>query len=168
MLARRPGVNVAALGVLVSLPETSTDFAIGPFAMDWYDAVLPLLRSVEGIVVRGADEPVAMKRYLERNPGTSFVAVHYGRVVGCLLAGHDGRRGYLYHLAVLPDQRRRGIARALLHHCTVALSGLGIEKIHLDVLEANSQGQAFWDHVGWERRNDIVRYSIVCSGDSNA
>lgn len=150
------------------MSEKSTDFVIRSMTMDRYDAVLSLLKSVDGIVVRGVDEPVALKRYLDRNPGTSFVAVQKGRVVGCLLAGHDGRRGYLYHLAVLPECRRRGIASALLQQCMVALSDIGIQKVHLDVLDTNSPGQAFWEHIGWVRRSDIVRYSIVYSDDANA
>src|SRR6188768_1835923 len=120
----------------VQMPKISTQFVIRSLTMDRYADVLSLLNSVEGVVLRVAVEPITMKRYLERNPGTSFVAVQNERVVGCLLAGQDGRRGYMYHLAVLPENRRHGIARALVHHCTVALSRFGIEKIHVDVLES--------------------------------
>jgi N-acetylglutamate synthase len=124
--------------------------------MDRYADVLPLLNSVEGVVLRAADEPIAMERYWERNPGTSFVAVQDKRFVGCLLAGHDGRRGYLDHLAVLPENRRHGIARTLAHHRAVALSRFGIEKLHVDAVESNREGRAFWRHAGWAQRSEIV------------
>jgi N-acetylglutamate synthase len=115
--------------------ETSTGLVVQSLTMDGYEVVLSRLKSVEEIVVRGVDEPMVLKRYLSRKPGTSFVAAQKGRVVGCLLSGHDACTGCLHRLAVLPN-RRCGIARALLHDCTLALSGLGIEKSHLDVLDS--------------------------------
>ena len=68
-----------------------------------YDAVSGLLRATEGVVLRAADSRAATARYLERNPGLSFVCCDAGGVVGCVFAGHDGRRGYLQHLAVHAD-----------------------------------------------------------------
>jgi ribosomal protein S18 acetylase RimI-like enzyme len=83
--------------------EHSTDFVIRELTTNQHEEVVALLASVDGIVVRGADQENGLKRYLERNPGTSFSAVLQGRTVGCILSGHDGRRGYIYHLAVAPD-----------------------------------------------------------------
>ena len=79
-----------------------------------YDGVMELLRASEGVVIRGADSREGVARYQARNPGFSFVAVDGGAVVGCVLGGHDGRRGYLNHLAVAAVCRGRGIGRALV------------------------------------------------------
>lgn len=124
-----------------------------------YDAVMELLRATEGVVLRTADSRAAIERYLRRNPGMSFVAVDAARTAGCILGGHDGRRGYLHHIAVAREYRGRGIARALIDRAVERLKAEGIDKFHVDVLSANSAGQAFWTHIGWTRRTDIIRFS---------
>jgi N-acetylglutamate synthase len=79
---------------------------INPFSLDAYDAVLALWRQCEGIGLSQADSRENIQRYLERNPGMSFIATFNGTVVGAVLCGHDGRRGYIHHLAVHPSCRR--------------------------------------------------------------
>ncbi|WP_235212631.1 MULTISPECIES: GNAT family N-acetyltransferase [Burkholderia] len=133
-----------------------------------YDAVLDLMRQTPGVTVRDADSREATGRYLERNPGLSFVAVLDGAIVGCVMAGHDGRRGYLQHLVVLPAHRRKGIANQLVEHCLVGLEALGIVKSHVDVLKTNDIAHAYWSGRGWGKRTDIDRYSFIRSGGSNA
>ena len=91
------------------MPDT-----IRPMVMTDYEAVRPLWESCEGIGLNDADRPGALRRYLARNPGMSFVARDGDSVVGAVLCGHDGRRGYLNHLAVPPAYRRQGIARRRL------------------------------------------------------
>ncbi len=133
-----------------------------------YDGVAALLGGIAGVRLRGADSREGIAKYLERNPGHSFVAEAGGRVVGCLLAGHDGRRGYLYHLAVAPEARRRGTGRALVERALEALRTAGIEKVHADVLPENEDGLAFWLRRGWHRRDDILRISWVAPDNPNA
>lgn len=70
-----------------------------------YDAVRDLLASVPGVTLRSADSRKGTQLYLERNAGLSFVALLGSRIVGCVMCGHDGRRGYLQHLAVEADLR---------------------------------------------------------------
>jgi ribosomal protein S18 acetylase RimI-like enzyme len=132
-----------------------------------YDSVRELLGSVPGITVRAADSRAMTERYLSRNPGLSFVASLESRIVGCVMCGHDGRRGYLQHLAVEPGQRRRGIGAELVGRCIQTLGLLGIEKIHIDVLAENTQAQDYWTKRGWQMRGDIVRYSFTSSTDPN-
>lgn len=142
---------------------------IQPLTLDRYDEVLALLRSIPGVgSSREADTPDAVARYLARNPGLSFFAELDGRVVGCAMSGHDGRRGYLQHVAVDPACRGRGIARLLVQRCLEALAKEGIEKVHLDVYATNADAQAYWAKSGWKRRDDIVRYSFTPSGRENA
>jgi ribosomal protein S18 acetylase RimI-like enzyme len=133
-----------------------------------YDAVMALLRSSPGLALRTVDSRGATERYLARNPGLSFVARCAKRIVGCVMCGHDGRRGYLQHLAVDPEYQRRGIGTALVERCLAELSRLGIDKAHLDVLVANEPAHQYWTGRGWKRRDDIVRYSYTSSTDTNA
>jgi ribosomal protein S18 acetylase RimI-like enzyme len=79
-----------------------------------------------------------------------------GKVTGVLLCGHDGRRGHIYHVAVDVRSRGRGIGRALLAAALDALRKEGINKAALVVFDANSQGNAFWERVGFTERSDLV------------
>ncbi|KQU78579.1 GCN5 family acetyltransferase [Rhizobacter sp. Root16D2] len=133
-----------------------------------YDAVIDLMKATPGVSFRDADSRDATARYLERNPGLSFVAEKDGRLVGCLMSGHDGRRGYLQHLVVLAEHRRQGIANALVDRCLAALEQLGILKSHIDVYRTNDVGQAYWESQGWEQRTDIHRYSHIRGNHGNA
>ncbi len=133
-----------------------------------YDGVRVLLESTAGITRRSADARESTERYLARNPGMSFVAKINGRVVGCVMCGHDGRRGYLQHLAVEPALRGRGIGSRLVLRCLAALKDAGIDKTHLDVLAGNQAAQSYWVRRGWRKRDDIVRFSFTNSEDSNA
>ena len=130
--------------------------------------LLELMRRTPGMCVRNADLLEPTRRYLERNPGMSFVAVVGPRLVGCAMAGHDGRRGYLQHVFTEPDYRGRGLAQALVSRCLTRLSEAGIEKVHLEVLKDNELGNHFWARRGWVLREDIARYSLVLTSDSNA
>lgn len=132
-----------------------------------YDAVLALMQSTPGISLRDADARDATERYLARNPGLSFVAEREGRLIGCVMCGHDGRRGYLQHLLVLPDSRRQGIAQALVQRCLNELEHLGIHKCHLDVFKSNTGAARFWQGRGWQLRTDIDRYSFIPTGHEN-
>ncbi|MDL2186389.1 GNAT family N-acetyltransferase [Pseudomonas sp. ChxA] len=133
-----------------------------------YDAVLELMQNTPGISLRDADSREATARYLVRNPQMSFVAEAEGRVIACVMCGHDGRRGYLQHLLVLPDYRRQGIAQALVERCLSALEQQGIHKCHLDVFKTNTHAAEYWQGQGWTLRTDIDRYSFTQKGNENA
>ena len=134
---------------------------IRPMVMSDYAAVRRLWESCDGIGVNDADHPASLRRYLARNPGMSFVARRDDRVVGTVLCGHDGRRGYLNHLAVHPQFRRRGLARQLVDRSLEALEGDGIAKCHLFVFSTNQDGRRFWQRIGWELRGDLAVASRV-------
>lgn len=143
-------------------------FTLRPMTLDDYDAVLALMQRTPGISIRDADSREATERYLARNPGLSFLAADGEIICGCLMAGHDGRRGYLQHLIVLPEYRRQGIAGALVEQCLRELDALGIHKSHVDVLKTNALAAAYWAAQGWTLREDIDRYSVIASGSANA
>jgi ribosomal protein S18 acetylase RimI-like enzyme len=132
-----------------------------------YDAVVALMFQTPGISFRDADSRESTIRYLQRNPGLSFVCEVDSQIVGCVMSGHDGRRGYLQHLIVQPTHRRKGIAKALVESCLLELESLGILKSHLDVLKTNAMAPAYWARQGWKLRSDIHRYSWVRSGQEN-
>ena len=136
--------------------------------MDDYDAVVALMRNTPGISLRDADGRDPTERYLARNPGLSFVAETESGLCGCVMSGHDGRRGYLQHLLVLPEYRGQGIAKRLVQSCLSSLQALGIDKCHLDVLIGNASAARYWQHMGWQLRDDIDRYSYTRAGQPNA
>lgn len=132
-----------------------------------YERVLALLQQTVGVTVREADSKEALGRYLVRNPGFSFVAEFENELIGCIMAGHDGRRGYLQHLAVVQKHRNRGIATRLVNSALDRLESEGIVKSHIDILADNRAAIDFWEKIGWKRRTDILRYSFIRSGGEN-
>jgi N-acetylglutamate synthase len=140
---------------------------ISQFISADYDEVMALWSRTEGLTLRDADSREAIARYLARNPGVSFVARDDGRLVGAV-AGTDGRRGYLQHLAVAPSHRGHGLGRALADRAVQALRVLGIEKCHLVVREDNAKARAFWVHVGWHERVDVMLMSHTDPNAANA
>jgi ribosomal protein S18 acetylase RimI-like enzyme len=132
-----------------------------------YDQVVALWRTTDGLVLRDVDEREPITRYLSLNPGLSFVAVDQDRVIGAVLCGTDGRRGYLQHLAVDPLYRRR-IGRALAERCVEALSRRGLDKCHLMVLPDNEGARTFWRRLGWKDRDDVLLMSHVHSESPTA
>jgi ribosomal protein S18 acetylase RimI-like enzyme len=106
-----------------------------------------------------ADERPAIARYLERSPGMSFVTVEDETVVAAVLCGHDGRRGFIHHLAVHSAYQRQGIGEALVERCLEALRRERIDKCHLFVYAANTQAQGFWQRLGWKQRDDLLLMS---------
>jgi ribosomal protein S18 acetylase RimI-like enzyme len=136
--------------------------------LDDYEAVIDLMKRTPGVSFRDADSRESTAKYLERNPGLSFVAEVEGVIGGCVMCGHDGRRGYLQHLVVLPQHRRQGIANALVARCLSSLEALGILKCHLDVFKTNAAAAKYWHSQGWQLRTDIDRYSFTRLGDENA
>lgn len=128
---------------------------IKPMTIDHYEDVLALWRKSENIGLSSSDEREKIKIYLVRNPGLSFVAEEKGVIVGAALCGHDGRRGYLHHLAVSESHRKRGIGRELAEKCIESLKKAGIEKCHLFVFHENRSGKTFWEKIGWTQRTDI-------------
>jgi ribosomal protein S18 acetylase RimI-like enzyme len=130
------------------------------FAEADYSAARKLWESIEGIGLSEADSPEAIARYLQRNSGLSFVAVAGVQLVGTILCGHDGRRGFIHHLAVRPDRQRQGIGSELLRRALRALAAEKIEKCHLFVFRKNASGCEFWRRIGGEERVDLAMFSL--------
>jgi N-acetylglutamate synthase len=129
---------------------------IRPLRIGDYDQIYALWKDAgEGVGLNESDSRAAIGRYLRRNPGLSLVATAGGRVVATVLCGHDGRRGYLHHLAVAGKWRRRGIGRSLVAACLEKLRSEDIPKCNLFLFASNVKGRAFWRSLGWTVRSDL-------------
>ncbi|MCK9246853.1 MAG: GNAT family N-acetyltransferase [Anaerolineaceae bacterium] len=102
------------------------------------------------------DSESGIAKFLQRNPSTCFVAEVDGQIVGGILAGDDGRRGYIYHAAVHPTLQRQGIGTLLAEHACEALKAEGITRAAMLVFATNQQGNAFWESQGWQIRPDLT------------
>ena len=129
---------------------------ISDFSPAHYDQAHALWSACDGIALSEADAPAAIAAFLERNPGLSLVALENDQVIGTILCGQDGRRGYIHHLAVAPEKRRLGIGSQLVQQALERLRGIGIAKCHLFVFESNGAGKAFWTARGFAERGDIA------------
>ena len=128
---------------------------IHPFTIEKYDAVIALWQQNEGVGLSSADKRENIQFYLERNPNMSYVVQDGDSVVGAILCGHDGRRGFIHHLAVHPDYRRQWIGSQLVNRCLDELETVGIQKCHLLIFHKNESGIAFWQNEDWELRQDV-------------
>jgi len=123
-------------------------------------AVRALWAQCAGLGDGPGDSPEALEGFLSRNPGLSPAALDDGALVGVALCGHDGRRGFLYRVAVAPSHRRRGIARALAARAFDALRAAGIPRGMLFLLADNEEARAFWHSVGAKRRESLELWSV--------
>jgi ribosomal protein S18 acetylase RimI-like enzyme len=129
--------------------------SLRPMTLADIEPALVLWQRCAGLGLSAADSPCALKKFLERNSGLSFVAEEDGQIVGTILGGQDGRRGYFYHLAVSPERRRQGIGEGLVTEALAAMKAQGIQKCHIMVYRANEEGRQFWQKVGWKLRSEI-------------
>jgi ribosomal protein S18 acetylase RimI-like enzyme len=121
-----------------------------------YAGSLSLWQSLPGLGLSSSDNEEEIKLFLEKNPETCFVAVDFAKIIGTVLGGNDGRRGYIYHLAVHKDYQRKGIGKLLSEKCLRALKAQGLHKCHIFVIRDNLEGLKFWQRIGWLLRQDIL------------
>ena len=138
-------------------------FNVRVMTIEDYDGLHALWMTIHGFGIRSIDDSrVGVERFLKRNPTTSVVAINEsGEVVGGILCGHDGRRGCLYHVCVREDYRRHGIGKAMVVFCMNALKAENINKVSLIAFTANDVGNAFWNCIGWTKREDLNYYDFT-------
>ena len=122
-----------------------------------YEKVYSLWLSCKGMGLNNIDDSKeGIKQFLERNPDTCFVAEEHSEIIGVIIAGNDGRRGYIYHTAVSSLYCHKGIATKMVNTALEALSKIGIIKVALVVFDRNESGNAFWEKQGFNARGDLV------------
>ena len=138
-------------------------FCVRTMTAEDYEGLRALWMSIRGFAIRSIDDSrEGVERFLRRNPSTSVVAVgDDGIIIGGILCGHDGRRGCLDHVCVREDCRRKGIGKAMVVHCMNALRAEEINKVSLIAFTANDVGNAFWNQIGWTRREDLNYYDFT-------
>ena len=125
--------------------------------LDDYDSVYALWLSCPGMGLNNLDDSrEGIAKYLARNPDTCFVAEEQGNIIGAILTGHDGRRGYISHTAVSPAHQRQGIGKQMVENALNALKAQGINKVNLVVFAHNEKGNAFWEKMGFTQRSDLI------------
>jgi ribosomal protein S18 acetylase RimI-like enzyme len=120
------------------------------FVMADYDQTFALWEKTEGLEICEGDSRAEIREYLKRNPGLSRVAEADGKIVGAALCGHDGRRGWIYHLAVAKEYRGSGVGKLLIDDCARGLREVGLKRAIILVAGDNPTGHEFWLRNGWE------------------
>ena len=133
-------------------------YQLRPLTMDDFQQVTNLWRSTDGMSqLESAEE---LGRFLTRNPNCSILAEENGQLLGAILCGHDGRRGYMYHAAVSALARGRGVGRTMGDYCIGQLRDLKIQRVTLFTLDDNCPAKEFWKHLGFRQRHDITQFAF--------
>jgi ribosomal protein S18 acetylase RimI-like enzyme len=122
-----------------------------------YEGAYDLWTRVPGMNLNSLDNSYeGIARIIRKNPETCFVAVEREQIVGTILGGTDGRKGFVYHTAVDPAQQGKGIGTILINRVCENFKKEKITKIGLFVVLDNENGKQFWGKKGWKLRPDIV------------
>ncbi len=95
------------------------------------------------------DPDLVIHKKLAIKDGLFFIALSEATVIGSIMAGYDGHRGWLYSLAVLPSHRHNKVGSALVHEAERVLTGLGCMKINLQIMQSNESVQGFYTSLGY-------------------
>ncbi len=136
-----------------------SDWVIREAQVEHIEPMIQFWKGIEGVGLGRSDEPASLEIMLKNNSSSCLIAWHGDNIVGTILGGFDGRRGMIYHLAVLPQWRRRKLGQSLLERCLGILKERGAVKVNLFVYPHNSQAIAFYESLGWIPRSDIQAYS---------
>ena len=148
---------ISDLHEVIALLDAGDSITYRIMTIEDYEKVYDLWMSCKNMGFNNIDDSrEGIDKYLKRNPSTCFVAVKNDEVIGVILSGHDGRRGFIHHMAVSAEYRHRGIASSLLENALSALEAEGINKVALLVLNYNKAGNSFWESRGFTVMNDVT------------
>jgi putative acetyltransferase len=133
----------------MKMKSNEIQYSIREMTIDDHAELMNLWSSIDGLCIDEEDSYQNMITFLKRNIGLSYVAMIENRIIASIKGAQDGRRGYISHVAVLPEFRGRGIARKLFEKTVQELETQGIGKCNLYVLNANQDALSFWRHNGW-------------------
>lgn len=136
--------------------------------LDDYDDVYTLWINTENIGLRSLDDSKeGIGCFLKRNPHTNFVAIIDKKIIGVIICGNDGRRGYIYHTVVHKNFRNQGIATQLVNTAVEALQKENITRVCLNVMKTNEQGKSFWINRDWTEKDFLGFYSKSITDKEN-
>ena len=136
--------------------------------IDDYEKLIEMWKNTPNMGLRSLDDSKeGISVFLKRNPNTNYVAYDGERLIGAILSGHDGRRGYIYHTVVAPEYQKQGIASRLVDAAVAALQEEGITRVCLNIMETNEIGKQFWMHKGWEKKDFLGFYSKAITDREN-
>ena len=130
------------------------NFEIVRYSHEYQDAVVDLWRKCS-LVVPQNDPVEDIQRKLVFQPDLFFVALLDGKVIGSIMVGYEGHRGWMNYLAVLPEHQRRGYGRKLVEKAVDELKRLGCLKVNLQVRRSNVSVIEFYKHLGF-KDDDVV------------
>jgi ribosomal protein S18 acetylase RimI-like enzyme len=125
-----------------------------------YDIINDFWRKIDGIELTELEDKQNFEFFLRRNEGMSFLAVDHEELIGTCLGSHNGRRGFLNHLAVAQNHRRKGIGKMLVQKCLEILQAEGIKKIYIFLTKENVEAQSFWEHIGWSQYDQYLMMTV--------
>lgn len=140
---------------------------IRKLVLEDYENAYRLWTNTKGMGMRSLDDSKeGINKFLKRNPSTNFVATIDDEIVGVILSGHDGRRGYIYHAAVNENCRKQGIGTKLLDAVYESMKEEGINKVALVVFKTNTIGNAFWKSSSLEERVDLNYFNMSLNNEN--
>ncbi|MFX0024209.1 MAG: GNAT family N-acetyltransferase [Candidatus Hermodarchaeota archaeon] len=133
---------------------------IETFSMESYDDIISIWRKA-GISVGSTDTKEEIKRILDKNPQLFLIGKIDQKIIGVVMGGFDGRRGYVHHLAVDPDYQKKGYGKMIMDELILRFRKLGVHKVHLFIEKYNKEVVNFYQNLGWEIRDDLIMMSYV-------
>ena len=123
-----------------------------------YSKIIKLWKETDGIGINEYDDSKKnIKKFLERNPKTCFIAENRkNEIIGTIMGGNDGRRGLIYHLMITSEYRKKGIGKKLLENVEKRFKKDGIRRIYLLVIKKNKIGNKFWENNEYEIRDFVL------------
>lgn len=130
------------------------------FSMKFYKEVIELWRKT-GISVGSTDTKEELKRMVERNPHLFLIGKKDEKVIGAVMGGFDGRRGYVHHLAVHPNYQKKGYGKMIIDELMKRFRKMRVHKVHLFIEKYNKEVVKFYQNLGWDIRDDLIMMSYV-------
>jgi ribosomal protein S18 acetylase RimI-like enzyme len=115
----------------------------------------------DGIQLGRSDDPEEIRKKLARDPDLFLVAEEHGQMIGAVMGGFDGRRGMVYHLAVVAGERGKGIGRELMAELERRLQAKGCLKYYLLVTRDNPEAVEFYGRQGWEVMDLVLMGKVI-------
>lgn len=145
------------MGVILMGVKPEAEIKIRKMTIDDYNKTYQLWLNTSGMGLNSIDDSRdGISKYLLRNPDTCFIAEKEDEIIGAIMSGHDGRRGYIHHTAVKESERNQGIGSLLVQKAIDALKEEGINKAALVVFAENIVGNSFWENRGFSARSDLI------------